>query len=79
MAAISLPPPGVRPVSPFPETLARCQLKVARLYLSRARVALLLARVARDEGRTEALAGHLATARHWRRIARDWTAKAVRP
>ena len=69
----------VRPDDPLFDrsTLARCQLKVARLYLSRAHRALSLAREARLAGRD--VHGHLARAAFWRRFAREWIDKTVQP
>jgi hypothetical protein len=66
--------PAKRPES-FPETLARCQHKVAALYFVRARAALRHARLARTAGRPDAERVHVDAARFWRHCAHAWLAR----
>lgn len=57
-------------------TLARCALRIVRLYRSRARTALVHARAAKDRGNQHALRGYAHEALLWRNFANDWSRKA---
>jgi hypothetical protein len=58
------------------DTLARCQLKIARLYRTRAREALAKARAARKNGQDTAYRGYLSELAFWRAYASLWAGKA---
>jgi hypothetical protein len=66
--------PAERPE--FPETVVRCQRKVAALYFVRARAALRHARLARAAGRPDAERVHIKAARFWRHYAHAWLMRA---
>ena len=60
----------------FNAVVAGCQRKLARLYRTKAHLALAKARKARDRGDALETCRQVRNMRYWRRFAREWAVKA---